>query len=81
MYTKKQFGTDLMAELEQGYDPIRIAKWCYTKHLDERDLEDGLYEIIYEVYGMDAGPEFIIPQTELDRIARDCVSQGGPSNL
>lgn len=72
MYTKRQFGAELLDELSLEYDPVRIARWCYAKYLDERDLEDGLGEIMYEVYGMDAGPEFIIPLDELKDIAKKC---------
>lgn len=75
IYTKKQFGTELKAELDRGYDPVRIAKWCYVKYLDEREREDGLGEIMYEVFGMDAGPEFVIPLAELESIARSCAGE------
>ena len=74
-YTRRRFGEELKAQLDIGYDPCRIARWCYERYLDERDREEGLDEIMDEIYGMDAGPEFAIPEDDLRGIASSLVSK------
>jgi hypothetical protein len=76
-YTKRHFADELLAEIENGYDASRIAKWCYTRFLDERELEDGLAEVMDEVYGMDAGPEFEMSEAELRELAASLKGSTG----
>lgn len=69
-YTLKQFGADLLEEINRGYDVIRIARWGYAQYLERcQTLEVGLREKIMEVVAMEEGPEFEMSETELREFA------------
>jgi hypothetical protein len=69
-YTLNQFGTDLLAELNRGYDVVRISRWAYTRYLERcRALDPGLGEKIMEVVAMEEGPEFEMSENELREFA------------
>jgi hypothetical protein len=70
IYTRKQFGVDLLEEISRGYDAIRVARWSYARYLERcQALEVGLREKIMEVVAMEEGPEFEMSETELREFA------------
>jgi hypothetical protein len=73
-YTRKDFGKDLMAELEQGYDVVRLSRWAmslYLKHCHEMDPD--LYETIMSIVAMEEGPEFEFSEQELRQMANELL--------
>ncbi len=40
--THTEFGRALSEELDDGYDPVRLAKWAYRTHLDATEIDVGL---------------------------------------
>ena len=34
IYTRKQFARELLVEIDQGYDVVRIARWAFSKNMD-----------------------------------------------
>jgi hypothetical protein len=77
-YTDRQFGTELLAELDAGYDPIRIAKWAYVIFLDadRRDRTRRVEGTLIELFTMEEGLEFHITEAELRARAQRLISAG-----
>jgi len=67
--TRKEFALALRAQLDQGHDPVRIARWAYELHLSARSFEEGLESDILQLIAMDMGEEYEIGEQELQRIA------------
>lgn len=71
-YTLKQFGAELLLELDRGYDVIRLARWAYSRYLDQsRNLEENLREKIMQIVAMEEGPQFEISESDLRKFALD----------
>jgi hypothetical protein len=75
-YTDPQFGQDLLAQLTQGYDPVRIAKWAYGTFLDanRRDRSRRVHDALVDLFTMEEGPEFYIPEEELRARAQSFIA-------
>jgi len=67
--TRKEFASALRAQLAQGYDPVRIARWAYELHLSARSFDEGVESDILQLIAMDMGDEYEIGEQELQRIA------------
>jgi hypothetical protein len=71
-YTTRQFGVDLLKELNQGYDVVRLARWAYKCYLEHcRVLELGVREKIMEIVVMEGGAEFEMSENEIREFALD----------
>lgn len=68
--TRAELGRELSRELEEGYDPVRIAKWAYRLHLDAREIDVGLEPEMLKLIAMEQGPEFEMSESELIELAR-----------
>lgn len=70
-YTKAAFGNQLLDQLNEGYDPERLAEWAYKMYLEYvGNLEDdALEEDIMTLVHMDGGPQFYLTEAELRRLA------------
>jgi hypothetical protein len=59
-YTDKQFGSDLLAQLHQGYDPSRIARRAdnvfFATH--NMDCSPAVREALIDIFTMQEGEEF-----------------------
>jgi len=75
-YTDCQFGRELLAELDLGYDPLRIAKWAYGVFMDasRRDRSRQVHDALVDLFTMEEGPEFHIPDAELRALAQRFIS-------
>ena len=74
-YGNADFGNDLMAELDKGYDVVRISRWAmsiYLKYCQEADTE--LDKTIMSVVAMEEGPEFEFSEEELRILAKELQS-------
>lgn len=70
MYTKKDFGRDLLIELSHGYDPIRIARWAdILLHRIQEDLDDEVDTHIKDLSCMSFGEEFYISEDDLHSVS------------
>lgn len=79
IYTRKQFARDLLAEMDHGYDVVRIARWAFTKKMDPniRIQDPELDAMVEQVMFMEEGPEFEYDETELRKIAQRVLDEGG----
>lgn len=76
-YSDQQFGHDLQAQLDAGYDPIRIAKWAFTiwkMDPDRRHRSTVVEQCLGDLAVMEEGPEFRIPEAELRATANRLIS-------
>ena len=66
-YSDQEFGRDLLAQLDAGYDPVRIARWAYGKFLGTGvdDRSDAVREALIDLFTMEEGEEFHIPEEKL----------------
>ncbi|MCB9178005.1 MAG: hypothetical protein H6590_01080 [Flavobacteriales bacterium] len=65
MYTGRDFANGLSAQLEQGFDSIRIAHWAYQMFLNNvHDLEPGLKDKIMAIVLIEE-PQFEMSEDEL----------------
>lgn len=74
-YSRKEFGSDLMAELQKGYDVVRLSRWAmsvYVKRCNETDAE--LDKTIMSIVAMEEGPEFEFSEAELRNMATELQS-------
>ncbi|MBD3231110.1 hypothetical protein GF322_00450 [Candidatus Dependentiae bacterium] len=75
-YTKRQFGAELILELEKGYNREKIAIWAEQirqKHLKE--IDDELYVIIEKICLMSFGEQFEYSKAELIDLAINLIKQ------
>ncbi len=65
MYTRSDFAKGLSAQLEQGFDSVRIARWAYQMFLDKvRELEPGSKDSIMSIVLIEE-PQFEMSKDEL----------------
>ena len=70
IYSKRDFGVGLVAELNKGFDVVRLSRWAYATYLRHcPDLEAGLSDVMMEVVAMEEGPEFEFAEGELRDLA------------
>lgn len=69
-YTDQQFGSELLAQLDQGYDPLRIAQWADRIFLNS-DYTNAVREALIDIFTMQEGEEFHIPEAELRKRAQE----------
>jgi hypothetical protein len=72
-YSDQQFGHDLLAQLEGGYDPIRVGKWAFTvwkMDPDRRHRSPAVEQCLGDLAVMEEGPEFEIPELEVRAMAQ-----------
>jgi len=76
-YTDKQFGSDLLAELDKGYDPLRIARWADRVFFDTHSAEcsPAVREALIDIFTMQEGEEFHISEAELRKRAQEFTSE------
>jgi hypothetical protein len=69
-YTAADFARELLAELQQGYDLVRLSRWAMATYLNRSSgMEPGLKAEIMAVVAMEEGPEFELTEQELRGIA------------
>lgn len=74
IYTRKQFGSDLLTRLSETSDPVSLARWAYSLYFAHlRDLEAGIKPEIMKVVAMEEGPEFEMTQEELRQWAKSLI--------
>jgi len=78
-YTNAEFGRELSAQLDRGYDPIRIARWAWQQFTDpdRRERSDELRSALLDLVTMEEGTEFHIPETDLRSMARRFMASDG----
>jgi hypothetical protein len=77
-YTRQQFARDLLAELDHGYDVIRIARWAFSKQMDPdlRIADSDVDAMVMQVVAMEEGPEFVYDEAELRSLAHRILDEG-----
>lgn len=69
-YTKKDFAEDVLREIGNGFDVVRLARWAMRLYSCRiRDLDAGVKEAIMDVVVMAEGPEFEMTERELREFA------------
>lgn len=82
IYTRYDFVKDINHFLEEnGYDVDRVANYIYQIYLDNHITasgDDQLYETVYLLMGMNAGPEFELNESEfrdiIGKLQYDCTA-------
>ena len=70
-YTKRDFGTDLLHEVNRGFDVVRLAGWAMRLYSDRiRECGDGVKDAVMEVVVMEEGPEFEMTEEQLREFAQ-----------
>ncbi len=64
-YSDQEFRRDLLAQLDVGYDPVRIARWAYGRFLEFAERSDSVSEALIDLFTMEEGEEFYISEEEL----------------
>lgn len=64
-YSDQDFGRDLLVQLDTGYDPVRIARWAYGRFLEPGERSDAVHEALIDLFTMEEGEEFHIPEEKL----------------
>lgn len=68
--TRAELGRELARELDEGYEPVRIAKWAYRLYLDSFEINVGVESELLKLIAMEQGPEFELSESELLELAR-----------
>ena len=70
-YAKRDFGTDLLNEVNRGFDVVRLAGWAMRLYSDRiREFGDGVKDAVMEVVVMEEGPEFEMTEEQLREFAQ-----------
>ena len=73
-YALQDFGQDLLQELEQGFNVVRLSRWAMRLYSDpDRDHNDAVDDAVMEVVVMEEGPEFEMSEQELRDFAERLV--------
>jgi hypothetical protein len=65
-YSDHEFGTDLLAQLDLGYDPVRIAQWADSVFFRPYfNYSNGVRATLIDLFTMQEGEEFHIPEEVL----------------
>jgi len=73
-YSEKQFGRDLLAELERGYDPVRLARWAFNQYLQTRECSRQVHDRLIDLFTMEEGEEFHIAEPDLRTMAAELLA-------
>jgi len=74
--TKKEIGQELKEKLKNGYDAQVIADWAYKLVLgNRRQLSDEIENILDGIAIMDAGPEFVVSEKEMQILAELLIAE------
>eukprot|EP00210_Caulerpa_lentillifera_P009589 g9146.t1 len=73
MYSKCQFGVELLRKLSHQETQVEIGRWCYTLYNHTANPEEGLDEILISLGTMEDAPEFERSYEELEQIAKDLI--------
>jgi hypothetical protein len=76
-YSSRDFGRELLAEIARGYEPVRIARWAFSKIMDpDIKIESAeLHHTIITVVAMEEGPEFEYSESDLRTLAEALARQ------
>ena len=73
-YSSRDFGRDLLKEIDKGCDPIGIAKWAFSLMMNPDIRTDPKTEsLIITVVTMEAGPEFVFSEDDLRAMAQNLL--------
>ncbi|MDC7683292.1 hypothetical protein PQU92_08390 [Asticcacaulis sp. BYS171W] len=72
-YTSRDFGADILVEIDNGYDTVRIARWAFQNYhrpdLSNEDLKDKILQVAV----MEEGPEFELSEDALKQFALQLI--------
>ena len=64
------------AQLDLGYDPKRIGNWAHTMYLQHcGKIDRELEEIIVDLFVLEEGPEFELPESKLRALVKTMKTQ------
>lgn len=74
-YTAKDFGMELLDQVEIGFDVVRIARWAHQKYMDSGiEVEESVQQAILQIVAMEEGPEFEMDEKELIAFANKLIN-------
>lgn len=69
-YTRKDFGARLKEQLAGHYDVVKVARWAHTEYLTHcKELDADLVDEMMRIIAMEEGPEFELPEPEIQSLA------------
>lgn len=72
MYTKFDFGKELVEQVNKKYDITYLSNWAHRKYLDHANqLDEETDNAIMIIIAMDEGDEFVLTKEELLKLAAD----------
>jgi hypothetical protein len=72
MYTKIDFGKELVREINKNFNIEKLSQWAHNKYLDHgRFLDDETYRAMMVIISMTEGDEFVLSKEELLKMAVD----------
>ena len=75
-YTKRNFGSDLLNEVNRGYDVVRLARWAMRLRSDRiREFDEGVKDAVMDIVVMEEGPEFEMTEEQLRDFAQRLMGE------
>jgi hypothetical protein len=76
-YSDREFGIELLRQLDAGYEPLRLAQWADHLFLSgDCKYSSAVRESLIDLFTMQEGEEFVIPVEELRDRARQFIASG-----
>jgi hypothetical protein len=73
-YSRQDFGRDLLSELDEGYDVVRLSRWAMSVYMQQcQKTEPELDKLIMSIVAMEEGPEFEYKEPELRELASQLI--------
>lgn len=68
---REEFVKGLRKIIKEGYSSQTVSKYAFNFYLNYKLLDKELYDLVYEIMMIDAGPEFEISEMDLIKLVRD----------
>lgn len=74
-YTNKKLGLELKAQLDLGFNIIRLSRWAYSLFYDHRrELSLDIKEILIDLSRMEDDPQFEYTEQELRLLTEKLIN-------
>ena len=69
--TREEFVKGLRIIIKEGYSSQTVTKYAFNFYLNHKLSDKELYDLVYEIMMIDAGPEFELSEIELIKLVED----------
>ncbi len=75
-YTKKDFGKELLDQISNGYDILKVARWAHNRYMSFGiEVDESVQQIVLQIVAMEEGAEFEMNEIELTDFANKLVNE------